>query len=277
MFRLLSKFWESFKEYIILTILLIASLVILSLNQKPAVKKVRSIAFGSFAAITTIVSDVIDISKTKSENNRLRRVNAELMIQVNRLREYGVINENLKKLIELKDSLDYPLIPASVVSKALTKSQETITINAGTRDKVRAGMPVITDQGLVGIVYSTSEDFALIRTLKNFDLKLTVKDERSRIDGIMKWNGEELIIIDVPKTYDVEAGDRIVTSDLSSIVSVPIPVGLVSGISNIETGIFNQVTVKPFVDFVSIEYVFVVGIVQSKQKNKLELNFYNRE
>jgi rod shape-determining protein MreC len=277
MFRLLSKFWESFKEYIILTILLIASLVILSLNQKPAVKKVRSIAFGSFAAITTIVSDVIDISKTKSENNRLRRVNAELMIQVNRLREYGVINENLKKLIELKDSLDYPLIPASVVSKALTKSQETITINAGTRDKVRAGMPVITDQGLVGIVYSTSEDFALIRTLKNFDLKLTVKDERSRIDGIMKWNGEELIIIDVPKTYDVEAGDRIVTSDLSSIVSVPIPVGLVSGISNIETGIFNQVTVKSFVDFVSIEYVFVVGIVQSKQKNKLELNFYNRE
>jgi len=277
MFRLLSKFWESFKEYIILVILLITSLVILSLNQKPAVKKVRSVAFGSFAVITTIVSDVIDISKIKSENNRLRRVNAELMIQINRLREYGVINENLKKLIELKDSLDYPLIPASVVSKALTKSQETITIGAGSRDKVRPGMPVITDQGLAGIVYSTSEDFAIIRTLKNFDLKLTVKDERSRIDGIMKWNGEELVVIDVPKTYDVEPGDRVVTSDLSSIVSVPIPVGIITGVSNIETGIFNQVRVKPFVDFASIEYVFVVGIVQSKQKNDLELNFYNRE
>ncbi|MGE5861887.1 MAG: rod shape-determining protein MreC, partial [Ignavibacteria bacterium] len=260
MFRFISKFWESFKEYIILSVLLITSLIILSLNQKPAVKKVRSAAFGSFAAITTIVSDVIDISKIKSENNRLRRVNAELMIQVNKLREYGVINENLRKLIDLKDSLDYPLVPASVVSKALTKAQETITINVGSREKIRPGMPVINDQGLVGIVYSTSEDFAIIRTLKNFDLKLTVKDERSRIDGIMKWNGEELVIIDVPKTYDVEPGDRIITSDLSSIISIPIPVGIVAGITNIETGIFNQVRVKPFIDFASIEYVFVVGI-----------------
>ncbi|MGE5804320.1 MAG: rod shape-determining protein MreC [Ignavibacteria bacterium] len=277
MFRFISKFWESFKEYIILSVLLITSLIILSLNQKPAVKKVRSAAFGSFAAITTIVSDVIDISKIKSENNRLRRVNAELMIQVNKLREYGVINENLKRLIGLKDSLDYPLVPASVVSKELTKAQETITINVGSREKIRPGMPVINDQGLVGIVYSTSEDFAIIRTLKNFDLKLTVKDERSRIDGIMKWNGEELVIIDVPKTYDVEPGDRIITSDLSSIISIPIPVGIVAGITNIETGIFNQVRVKPFIDFASIEYVFVVGIVPSKQKNDLELNFYNRE
>ncbi|HSR19189.1 MAG TPA: rod shape-determining protein MreC, partial [Ignavibacteriaceae bacterium] len=193
MFRFISKFWESFKEYIILSVLLITSLIILSLNQKPEVKKVRSAAFGSFAAITTIVSDVIDISKIKSENNRLRRVNAELMIQVNKLREYGVINENLKQLIGLRDSLDYPLVPASVVSKALTKAQETITINVGSREKIRPGMPVINDQGLVGIVYSTSEDFAIIRTLKNFDLKLTVKDERSRIDGIMKWNGDELV------------------------------------------------------------------------------------
>jgi rod shape-determining protein MreC len=277
MFRFISKFWESFKEYIILSVLLITSLIILSLNQKPEVKKVRSAAFGSFAAITTIVSDVIDISKIKSENNRLRRVNAELMIQVNKLREYGVINENLKKLIGLRDSLDYPLVPASVVSKALTKAQETITINVGSREKIRPGMPVINDQGLVGIVYSTSEDFAIIRTLKNFDLKLTVKDERSRIDGIMKWNGDELVIIDVPKTYDVEPGDRIITSDLSSIISIPIPVGIVAGISNIETGIFNQVRIKPFIDFASIEYVFVVGIVPSKQKNDLELNFYNRE
>ncbi|HVO74399.1 MAG TPA: rod shape-determining protein MreC, partial [Ignavibacteriaceae bacterium] len=74
-----------------------------------------------------------------------------------------------------------------------------------------------------------------------------------------------------------EPGDRIVTSELSSIVSVPLPVGLVAGISNVETGIFNQVRVKPFIDFASIEYVFVVGIVQSKQKNDLELNFYNRQ
>jgi len=35
--------------------------------------------------------------------------------------------------------------------------------------------------------------------------------------------------------------------------------------------------VKSFVDFSSVENVFVVGIVESKQKNNLELNFYNRK
>jgi len=113
--------------------------------------------------------------------------------------------------------------------------------------------------------------------LKNIDLKLTVKDERSRVDGIMKWNGEDLIIVNVSKTYDVEPGDRIITSDLSSIVPVPIPVGVVIELSKVETGIFNEVKLKPFVDFVRVENVFVMEIVQSKQKNDLELNFYNRD
>ena len=92
----------------------------------------------------------------------------------------------------------------------------------------------------------------------------------------MKWNGENLVIINVPKTYDVEPGDRIITSDISSIIPVPLPVGVVTGLSNIKTGIFNEVKVKPFVDFLRVENVFVLGIVESKQIKNLEMNFYKR-
>ncbi len=277
MFRFISKFWENFKEYIILVILLIVSLFILSQNQNSKVRQVRAVAFGSFAAVTSIVSDVINISSYKKENNRLREVNAELMLQVNRLREYGIINQELKNLLNLKDSVKYPLIPAAVVSKLSTRSQGSITINVGEKDSVKPGMPVINDKGMVGIITSVSQDYAIARTLQNIDLKLTVKDERSRIDGIMKWNGKELVIVDVPKTYDIEPGDRIVTSEISSIIPVPVPVGVVSGLSKVETGIFNEASVKSFVDFGSVENVFVVGLVESKQKNDLELNFYNRK
>jgi rod shape-determining protein MreC len=276
MIRFLSRLWSSFKEYIVLIVLVIFSIVALSLNQKPEVKNVRTVAFGTFAVVTSVVSDLISIAKIKSENDRLREVNAELMLQVNRLREYGVQNEELKNLLKLKDSLNYPLIPASIVSKSFSKVQGTITLNAGAKNGIKPGMPVINDQGLIGVIYSASDDFSIARTLRNFDLKLTVKDQRSRIDGIMKWNGEHLVIINVPKTYDVEPGDRIITSDLSSIVDIPLPVGIVTGLSNIKTGIFNEVNIKPFVDFVRVEHVFVIGIVESKQKNNLELNFYNR-
>ena len=277
MFRFFSRLWENFKEYIILVLLLIVSLFILSQNQNPKVRQVRAVAFGSFAAVTSVVSDVINVSSYKKENERLREVNAELMLQVNRLREYGIINHELKNMLKLKDSVNYPLIPAIVVSKLSTKSQGSVTINVGEKDSVKPGMPIINDKGLVGIITSVSQDYAIARTLQNIDLKLTVKDERSRIDGIMKWDGKELVIVDVPKTYDIEPGDRIVTSEISSIVPVPVPVGVVTGLSKVETGIFNEARVKSFVDFGSVENVFVIGIVESKQKNNLELNFYNRK
>ena len=276
MFRFFTRLWFGFKEYIVLVVLVVVCFVVLSLNQKPEVKNVRAIAFGSFAAVTSVVSDLLNIANIKSENRQLREVNAELMLQVNRLREYGIQNEELRNLLKLKDTLKYPLIPANIVSKSFSKIQGTITINAGLKDGVKPGMPVINDEGLIGVVYNSSDDYSIARTLKNFDLKITVKDQRSRIDGIMKWNGENLVIINVPKTYDVEPGDRIITSDISSIIPVPLPVGVVTGLSNIKTGIFNEVKVKPFVDFLRVENVFVLGIVESKQIKNLEMNFYKR-
>lgn len=277
MIRFFLRLWENFKEYIILVVLLTFSLLTISFNKTPEIRNLKALAFGSFASITSIVSDVTNIAKIKSENKRLRETNAELMLQVNRLREYGIQNLELKNLLVLKDSTKYPLIPAMVVSKTLTTSQSTITLNAGKNDGVKPGMPVINDRGLIGIVYDISDDFCIVRTLINIDIKITVKDERSRIDGILKWNGDNLVIINIPKTYDVKRGDRIITSDISSIVPVPLPVGVVTDLTKVSTGIFNEVKVQPFVDFNKVENVFVIGIVESEERNNLELNFYNRK
>ncbi len=276
MLRFISRVWTSFKEYLILVLLLVISFISLSLNQNPAIKQVRAIAFGSFAASTAVLSDLFNIAKVKSENERLREINAELMLQVNKLREYGVVNENLRKMIGLRDTAKYPLIPALTVSKSLTIAQGTITLNAGSDDGVKPGMPVINEKGLVGVIYATSNNYSIARTLRNFELKLVVKNERSRVDGILKWNGEDLVIVNVPKTYDIEPGDRVICSELSSIVSLPIPVGVVVGLQDVQTGIFNSVKIKSYADFSRIENVFVVGVIESKQKNDLELNFFKR-
>jgi rod shape-determining protein MreC len=277
MFRFFSNIWENFKEYFILVFLLIIGLILLSLNQKPAVRSVRALAFGTFASLSSLVSDVVGISQIKSENTLLRERNSELMLQINRLREFGIENEELKGLLKLKDTVKYPLIHARIVSKSFSTSQNTITMLGGDVDGIKPGMPVINDQGLIGVIYSTSENYSIARTLKNRDLKLTVKDERSRINGIMKWNGDDLVMVDVPKTYDIKSGDHIITSELSSLISVPIPIGVVMELSKVETGIFNEVRIKPFVNFSRAENVYVIGIVESKQKNQLELNFFNRK
>jgi rod shape-determining protein MreC len=277
MLRFLTRLWDNFKEYLILIVLLIISLLLLPLNQNSEIKKVRAVAFGTFAAVTSVVTDVVSSTSLKNENERLRKTNAELMLKVNMLRKYGVENNTLKRLLDFKDSTKLPLLPAEVVSRSLTKSQSTITLNVGLRDSVKPGMPVLNDHGLIGIVQAVSEDYSIARTLINRDLKITVKDERSRVDAIMKWTGEALVMIDVPKTYDIEPGDRVVTSEISTLISTPIPVGVVKELTKVETGIFNEVKIIPFVDFTTIENVFVMQKVESREKLNLELNFYNRK
>lgn len=276
MIRFFVSVWTNFKEYIVLIILLIISLILLSQNNAAGIQKVRSIAFGTFASVTSVFTDLFNISNLKKENEELRRTNAEVMLQVSKLREHGIINKDLQNLLALKDSTNFPLISASIVSKSLTKSQGTITLNAGKIQSVKVGMPVITDKGLVGIVFSTSDNYSIARTLTNVDLKLTVKSERTRENAVMKWNGDWLVMVNVPKTFNIKKGDRIVTSEISSIVPFPLPVGVVAEFGNVETGIFNEVKIQPFVNFQEIENVFVLGIVKSKEIDNIEFNFLNR-
>jgi rod shape-determining protein MreC len=277
MIRFFVSVWENFKEYIVLVVLLIISLILLSQNNTQGIQQVRSIAFGTFASVTSVFTDVFNISNLKQENETLRRTNAEMMLHLSRLREYAIVNEDLKGLLALKDSSTFPLIPATIVSKSLTKSQGTITLNVGKNQSVKVGMPVITDKGLVGIIYSISDNYSIARTLTNVDLKITVKSERTRENAVMKWNGEKLVMINVPKTFDLKKGDRIVTSEISSIIPFPLPVGLVYEIGNVEQGIFNEIRVHPFVDFQKVENVFILGIVKSKEIDDIEFNLLSRE
>jgi rod shape-determining protein MreC len=277
MFRFLSKVWSNFREYIALILLILLSLIILSQNTNPNVQKIRAIAFGSFATVTSVISDLFSVTDLKRENEELRETNANLMLQISRFREYGIVNKELKDLLAFKDTTGFPLIPASIVSRSLSMTQNTITLNAGKKDGVLPGMPVINDKGFIGIVNSVSEDFSIARTLNNVELRLTVMDERSRINGILKWTGEELIIINIPNTFNVEAGDRIITSDVSSIVPIPIPVGIVEEFRQGEEGVFSYIRVKPFADLAPVENVFILAMVKSKQIDNLELNFYRRQ
>lgn len=276
MIRFFTSLWENFKEYIVLVLLVILSLVLLSQNQSAGIKKVRTLAFGTFAAVSSLTNNLFSTSSLRDENEKLREINAQLMLQISKLREYGIMGQELKGLLELKDTSNYPLIPATVVSKSLSKVQGTFTLNTGAADGVLPGMPVITHQGLVGIINTVSENFSILRILQNVDLKLTVKCERTREHAVMKWTGDNLLMINIPKTFAIEPGDRIVTSEISSIVPVPIPVGVSAEFGNSDSGIFNEIKVIPFVDFYSTEYVFVLAVVNDEQINKFDLNIKSR-
>ncbi|RJP67802.1 MAG: rod shape-determining protein MreC [Ignavibacteriales bacterium] len=272
-----NRIWNRFREYLILILLLVISLLLISFNNKPPVKKVKAFAFGGFAAITSAFSEIISPFINSYENGRLREVNAKLMLQVNQLREYGIKYDELKRMLGYKDTSDFPLIPCRIISKILSPANGNYIINIGTAENIKKGMPVINDLGLVGVVDEVANGYSIMKSIRNSELKLAVRNQRSRFDGVLEWNGSQLIIKNVPKTFDMEVGDRIVTSDFSSRFPPSIPVGVVAGGNRDKTGLFNNVIVKPFVDLIRIENVFVVGLVQSYQKNNIELNLIDKK
>ena len=258
MFRYIRFAWDSFKEYIVFVFILIISLILISQNNSQSVKKFRTFVFGSYAATSSIFSDLFSFTSLRSEVKYLRGRNADLMLEVSKLREYAFTNDELNKLIKFRDTSSYQLLPASVVYKSITGIQMNFALNRGSSDGVRQGCPVVTGDGLIGIVQTLSSNYAIVRTLKNSDMKLIVRDERSRVDGILKYNGNDVMISNLPKTADIKIGDRIVTSNYSSLVNFPILIGRVKKIINPEQGTMNDIVITPTVNFDKTENVFVI-------------------
>jgi len=136
-------------------------------------------------------------------------------------------------------------------------------------------MPVITDDGLVGKVVATSGNYSIVQILYNKDLKLTVKDQRSRVDGILNYDGTgNLLMTNVPKRADVKLGDVIITSEYSNNFPPGIPVGNVVEEGNLDN-LFKKVVIQPVVNFKTLEEVFVLKYLPEKERAELEKIFLN--
>lgn len=270
--KFLRRIISDYKEYFVLLILSVISLSVLKSNDSPKIKNLRIIGLGYFAVVNSAVTSLIDFFHTDSSFEELKQQNAELTLELNKLRKHGLENESLRRMLAFNDTSDFPLQPAEVISKLVTKTQGNYIINRGKLDSVKTGMPVINEKGLIGIVSEVADNFAVVKTLENSNLNIAVTIQRNDVDGILSWTGNRLIIKDIPTTYDIEVGDRIITSDFSSVFPPAIPVGVVVKKDSVQLGLLHNITVKPYVDPGSVSNVFIVMLTQSRQVNQLELN-----
>ncbi len=268
----LRKLFNKLKEYILLAILLLISLILLPQNKNTEVKKIKSYAFATFAIITDASTSLGDIFKSSDELEKQRMINAQLMLKLNRVREYALENKELKELLGYKKETDSKLFPATIIAKNFSNIQGNYIINAGKNDSIYKSMPVLTNDGLVGIVTDAQNDFSLVRTLHNTSFKISGTIQRGNINGIIFWDGQNLVMHNIPTTADIDKGDRVVTSVLSSILPPSIPVGLVVKKESNISGILSNVIIRPFVDVLKVKNVFVMQEVKSKQIDSLELN-----
>ena len=202
--------------------------------------------------------------------------NAKISLQLSKLKKVAAENEELRAMINMRDTSSSPLIPVRIVSKLITKIQGNFIVNRGSGSGLVKGMPVINHQGLVGLIMDVAEEYSVVRTLQNSSLNIAVTLQRSNVDGILSFDGRDLVIKNIPTTYDVKIGDRIETSDFSSLFPPSVPVGVVLKKETNELGLLHSLTVKPFADIEATNNLFVIGIVPSKQVNHLEMNLLKK-
>ena len=260
-----------FKEYFLLLLYLLISILLLSLSDTPQIRAIRSLTISMIGTAEDALGFIPNYFQLRNENRVLREQNLTLSEELIRLREARQENVHLRQLLALKEQSPFTYISASVVGKTLNLLQNTITIDAGKDEGVKPNMPIVSDEGLVGRVISTSPGYAIGQILWNKDFRASAKVERDRVDGILQWEGgEHLSLRNVAKTLDVQVGDVVVTSEYSALFPAGIKIGVVSKTSQAPGALFQTIEISPSVDFSRLEQVFVVVHSPDSERVALE-------
>lgn len=260
-----------FKEYVFLAVLVILSLVLLSLNDNRQIRAIRSTTVGAIGIMQSALSIFPNVFALERENELLRELSVNLSDEVSRLREARLENMRLREMLALKERTPFRLVAADIVGKSLHLKRNTITINAGEADGIQPNMPIISETGVVGRIVATSSHYAVGQLLLNMDFRASVKIQRSRVTGILAWDGGPMLqMLNVSRAQDVVVGDLVMTSEYSSVFPPDVRVGIVSREQDREGGLFKDIAITPSVDFTMIEHVFVITAMPDSERVALE-------
>jgi rod shape-determining protein MreC len=275
--KTLLRYLGDLKEYIIFSFIVLICLILIFQNENIQVRFMRGAAVSIIGAVQRTFSIIPNVFQLEKENKQLREINNTLASEVSQLKESKLENIRLKQMLEFKQRTNYRMVTAKVVGKTLIQTRNNITLNVGTNDSVKSGMPIITDKGLVGRIVAVSGNFSIAQILLNKDMRVSAKDQRSRVDGIIAWDGEDkLRMKNVSKSSDVIEGDVIISSEYSNHFPAGIPIGYVTSVGTIDN-LFKRIEIEPFVNFQALEEVFVLKSLSSQERETLEKNYLEKK
>jgi rod shape-determining protein MreC len=204
-----------------------------------------------------------DAEKLRAENRELRQraIQAEFAIQE---------NDYLRRLVDYLDSRRFPEdfdpVAAEVTYRPGVAFTQAVVIAAGSNNGVRVDDPVVTDDGLVGLVTRVTPSTARVQLLADPEAAASALVIGTGATGIVRHargTRETLVLDRVRKEDVVRNGAEVVTAgwragDLSSLYPKGIPIGEVTSVDQTDTDLFQQVQIDPYVDFGALDAVIVL-------------------
>ena len=215
-------------------------------------------------AIYDSIEEQRKIHSAITENIELNKKIDELTQENTRLMADSGDLARLRELYNLDESYsDYTKVGARVVAKDSTKWFSTFTIDKGSDDGIAVDMNVIGYGGLIGIVTDVGKNYATVRSIIDDISRVSAMSLRTgslcRVDGnLEQYNEGRLILKDVKSDADVNEGDMIVTSNVSTKYLPNILIGYARDLKDDSSRLTKSGYLIPVVNFDNISEVLVI-------------------
>jgi rod shape-determining protein MreC len=213
--------------------------------------------------------DYVDgLANARAENKRLKKINENLRERDIHTKAQAAQLPSVLNLLHFVQGPSFPsgfrAISTSVTSPPGGPFAHTLAIDAGSSSGVRLDSPVVSGDGLVGIVSNVFPHTAKVTLLTDPDSFASARDIDTQVRGMVHTGpGGTLILDQVSKTLNVKEGDKLVTAGTHNaqypdLYPYGIPIGTVTSVSATDTATFLQVQVQPFANLGALESVAVL-------------------
>ncbi len=266
----MQKFFNLFfkyNTYLLFVVYCCISFLFIKFQDDDLLTKLRNNGMEISAYINDTMMSYSYVLNLKEENDRLMRINTELISKVLSSETTALDERTRQKILADTTLKASKFIMARVVYRKFSDRDNMLLINAGRSDGIKKDMTVLTPEGLVGRVSTVSEHFAKVMPVINSDFKVSVVSSESNSMGLLSWNGGNESIAQVehiPISSKLKLHEQIVTSDFSTFAIRGIPVGKVVRIQ--PDKLFYTVEVRLAVDFSSLTHVLIAPLKIETEK-----------
>lgn len=202
------------------------------------------------------------------ENQQLKDDLKSFRTEIQRQQQLKHSYDELVGLVGLRESLDPDAVVARVVANGVGNFDWTVTIGRGSDDGVEVDMPVVagSEEGaqLVGRVAEVSPNSSIVELIIDRNAAAAAYLASSRKTGLVRGQGEDdLVMEQVEPNTPVQADEAVFTKgyeviDQPGLYPPDILIGTVSRAFTSDDDIQELVTVRPAVDFSTLDFVLVL-------------------
>jgi len=204
-------------------------------------------------------SDYVALFDVRDENQALRRRVAELEEETLQLREALIASGSLEELASLRGALQLPMVASEVVGEEISPWFRSVLLDRGRSHGLRAGMPVVTEHGLAGLLTATTPGAARAMLILDRQSAVDGMVQRSRTQGIVRGRGDGRLEYEFEGSADaVRPGDLVMTSGHGGVYPKGIRIGEVVAVDEEGGLLLRRATLEPSVPFGGVERVFTL-------------------